>query len=1114
MNNNKLTWQDLTFDRNAVIEASAGTGKTYTLEHIVEKLVTDEKNPIDIRQILLVTFTEKAAGELKDRIRAILTKAGRCEHVDEATICTIHSFCQQILTEYPFESGADMGADIGGSDDALYARAVHKVLVSEEFNDAHANDFKALMDVWNPDADVSALEGTCVAYLKDVYNQGGVEVWIQGRTDRIFEQLKGGLKRLPGWEVGGPGKYVLDHTQGGTTLGKSAKDNARYKAYFEELDAHLQNLLKEDCPADATDAAIAFLAAGNVTFKLQKWDGQKLSSIKFCDHEGLSGYSDVRDNADALLNEKKRLEQEKLVHDVLSRAYPEFLRMKSRSESLTFDDLIREAARLVEKASSATATESQKKFIERMRERYRIALVDEFQDTDARQWTIFKMLFADVGRLVIVGDPKQAIYGWRGADLATYLRAKAEIESNHGQYVPLDTMYRSTKEMVADFNTMFQSGWFDGMAEGNLAIGYDEVKFPETDIPSKVKDVVYPQGEHAVEWLEAQGGLEMFVGNAANEMIRLHADPFWRDRLPWDKMCVLVRSHRDGEMVRDVLRKKKIPCRIYKEPGIYASIEAESVLALFDYLSMPRSVGNLSALLLTPLFNVEPAKLGQRLAHGDALFDRLCERWRSLAEKRDWIGLFGSIICNTGAKHHPAGYRQIFDMLLEKYARSTALSEFAARLRELKAGDVSAGENGNIRNRADEGPAVQIMTMHVAKGLEFGAVFIAAGFSGKADDAENRRLFYVALTRAVFKLYIPWTASGEQLGKSGSALQSFLGAAIAKLCGNNVASRRRDPGRLTLSPAGRILEPAQFDRPPSRGMKGWRFKWDSFSSLNHHSAANAVVVEEAKKENDEPPEETPVQQKSLLPKGALSGTAFHEVMEILCGNDGQEGRVGFEIGKNDDFESLVKEEGDKKSALLEIARRRLAANGVANRVGADGIESTARTLARMAWNALRTPLDFGGETFALCEIGPEDRKAEVNFVLDEGLLLAAGENREGALNGSIDLLIRRGDHDYIVDWKTNALDGYDVDSVKEAMNAAGYHLQYKIYALAAEKWLGGSVVKGAAYLFVRGGETGENRSGKFVYELTDAERGKFRSEFPNRLMADAEDHDDGLEEET
>lgn len=1113
------TWQDLTFDTNAVIEASAGTGKTYTLEHIVEKLVTNEKNPIDIRQILLVTFTEKAAGELKDRIRAILTKAGRCEHVDEATICTIHSFCRQILAEYPFESGADMGADIGGSDDALYARAVHKVLTSKEFKDAHANDFTALMDVWNSDADVSALEGTCVAYLKDVYCQGGVEAWIQGRITGVFEQLKGGLKSLPGWKVGGPGKYVLDHTQGGTTLAKREKDNARYKAYFEKLDAHLQNLLKEDCPADATDAAIAFLAAGNVTFKLQKWDGQKLPSIDFCDHEGLSGYSDVRAKADALLNEKERLEREKLVHDVLSRAYPEFIRLKARSGQMTFDDLIREAARLVEKASSATATESQKKFIERMRERYRIALVDEFQDTDARQWTIFKMLFAEVGRLVIVGDPKQAIYGWRGADLATYLRAREEIKSKGGQYVSLDTMYRSTKEMVADFNTMFTSGWFDEMGQD---IRYDEVHFPQEDAPEKVRDFRYPPGEHAVEWLESGMGLEQFAENAANEMIRLSEDQQWKNILPWDKMCVLVRRHSDGEMVRDVLRKKNIPCRIYKEPGIYASIEAESILALFDYLSMPRSVGNLSALLLTPLFNVKLDKLEQRLANGDALFDRLCERWRSLAEKRDWIGLFGSIVCNTGAKHHPAGYRQIFDMLLEKYARSTALSEFAAELRELKAGEASAGENGSIRNRADEGPAVQIMTMHVAKGLEFGAVFVAGGFSGfskmskdekEREIAEQKRLFYVALTRAVFKLYIPWTARGERLGKSGSALQSFLGAAIAELCGNNVASRRRDPGQLKLSPAGRILEPVQFDRPPSRGMKGWRFKWDSFSSLNHHSAANAVVAEEAKKENDEPPEETPVQQKSLLPKGALSGTAFHEVMEILCGNDGQEGRVGFEIGKNDDFESLVKEEGGKKSALLEIARRRLAANGVANRVGADGIESTARTLARMAWNALRTPLDFGGEKFALCEIGPEDRKAEVNFVLDEGLLLAAGESREGALNGSIDLLVRRGDHDYIVDWKTNALDGYDLESVKEAMDAAGYHLQYKIYALAAEKWLGGSVVKGAAYLFVRGGETGENRSGKFVYELTDAERDKFRSEFPNRLMADTEDDDDGMEEE-
>lgn len=287
-------------------------------------------------------------------------------------------------------------------------------------------------------------------------------------------------------------------------------------------------------------------------------------------------------------------------------------------------------------------------------------------------------------------------------------------------------------------------------------------------------------------------------------------------------------------------------------------------------------------------------------------------------------------------------------------------------------------------------------------------------------------------------------------------------------------------------------------------MKGWRFKWDSFSSMNHHGTSARPEVEEMRTvddEGDESPEivvaEESSAKPSLVPKGALSGTAFHEVMEILCNNDGRDGRIGFEVGREDDFEKVVAETKDAKSPLLEIVRRRLSKNGIANRTN-DAGESTARSLARMAWVALRTPLRFGDDEFRLCEIAHADRKAEVEFVIDEEMLLAKDAVREGALNGSIDLLVRRPNGYVIIDWKTNALDDYEAATVAEAMELAGYHLQYRIYTLAAEKWLGGACVKGAAYLFVRGGESGE-ASGVFAHEATAAERAEFSEKLAIRL---------------
>lgn len=996
MSEAKPIWKTLSFgEKNAVIEASAGTGKTFTLEHIVEELVVHRG--YDIQEILLVTFTEKAAGELKDRIRKILNSAKSDARVDEATIGTIHSFCQQVLSEYPIESGVSAGAEIGACDDALYRLAVRNVLTSKDFESAAGADFSTRMTEWKKKAKVEAL------------------------VDAAIKSVKAAVK------------------------------------------ANVQ-------------------VAG----------------------------------------------QPRIVQELASRAQVEFRRLKARSNALTFDDLVQKTASLVEAASNLN--DARHKFIDKMRDRYRLALVDEFQDTDPAQWKIFKTLFGDVNHLIVVGDPKQAIYSFRGADLATYLTAKDEIVKNGGECKSLDTMYRSTREMVDDFNTMFSvDKWFTDMAEGGLAIEYSPVKFPESDAPKAVATFDYPEGEHAVEWLEAGEGLRQFLENAASEMIRLHQNSAWGAYMKWNKMCVLVKKHVDGVLARDILRQKNIPCRIYKESGAFDSEEAESILAVFDYLTMPRSDGNLAALLLTPLFGAEPDDLAARLVKSDVAFDRLCDKWRAMSDKRNWIGLFESIMRETKARLAPAGYRQILDQLLTDYGRATSLAELASALRQLQSGDASAGEDGSVRNCADETPAVQIMTMHAAKGLEFNAVFVASGLSGKGDDDESKRLFYVALTRAAFKLYLPWTnlVGNGCWGSNRThwALSRYLGEAVRKVCGDDVATRFRDPGEQTFAgePKQESSQP-QGERAPRLGMKGWRFKWDSFSSMNHHGASARPEVEEMRTVDDEgdASQELTVAEAaakpSLVPKGALSGTAFHEVMEILCNNDGRDGRIGFEVGCEDDFEKVVAETKDAKSPLLEIVRRRLSKNGIADRTN-DAGESTARSLARMAWVALRTPLRFGDDTFRLCEIAHADRKAEVKFVIDEGMLLsedAAGGGmpalpnapREGALNGSIDLLVRRPNGYVIIDWKTNALDDYEAKTVAEAMDLAGYHLQYRIYTLAAEKWLGGESVKGATYLFVRGGELGE-ASGVFAHEATAAER----VEFSEKLAARLNESDEAEEKE-
>ena len=1194
--NENPVWELLDYQRDAIIEASAGTGKTYALEHIVEHLV---KNGVDIRKILLVTFTEKAAGELKERIRKILVDSKSNEsseavkHLDEATICTIHSFCQELLQEYPFESGMQMTADVIDSDRALIEKAAQAVIVGEEFRVQFSEAFSDEMKKWDAAKDVNGLKNAVVKRVAAII-QSGLEpkIWRDEYTVQCF----GGYRQLLGDMVDG-----IKYDNGGKAVGEYILDQVhftdrqgRQKEQFKNIDVQLEDLWRVGLDAnDVKERGIRLLGAIGgigVSFGLYSPDGQKMhgadgNDLKF--DKQFPKYKKLKD----LANEAAKIAEITLLDKVGELAHTEFLRLKKQSRAMTFDDMVLEVSRMVKGAVNDVDNAAKQAFLKSLRMRYRIVLVDEFQDTDNKQWDIFRLLFSSgvgeigdaspkQGCLIVVGDPKQAIYGFRGADIATYLRARKEIEDAGGQKFRLDKMFRSTREMVDAFNTIFKSGWFKNMSVNGLTIPYKDGQgaavFPNVEAPKTLREFDY-KDEMPVELLESvpmgvaeknkTTCLPLFLENMAEEMKRLHESPFWKAqpdanaRMNWSSMCILVRSHADGDAAQKVLCEKGIPCRKYKEAGLFASAESESVLALFDYLSMPRNSGNLAALLLTPFFDVPLSLIEKRLADGDKKFDDLCDRWRTYIAKCEWVKFFESAMNDTdlGRPHsddadfvrHRAGIRQIFDLLLTQCGRSRELSAFADALRSWRRDDSEAGEDGSVRYKESESDAVQIMTMHAAKGLEFNAVFIASGFTGlnpqtpkedrPAEEMETRRLFYVALTRAKYKLYLPWSRQAEnqcfwQKKKENAnhpVLGTFLGEGIMALY-PNASTKVKGVDKLPEKQNKVQDKKDQFkeapgtgecpDLPHRLGMKGWRFKWDSFSSLNHHSAKKVEEAEGPKPKEDEgqnapdDQNQNEEQKKSLVPKGALSGTVFHEVMEKLCeASDG----LGFEIGQKnkDEFKELITEKDDKKSPLLELVRRRLAANGVVNQVRKEDGETTASAIARMAWNALRTELDFGGNNkFKLCEMPLEDRrgtcrKAEVNFVLDESLLGGVRGEGEGALNGSIDLLVRRDDGYYIVDWKTNSLDDYEDATTGTAMNEAGYDLQYKIYTLAAEKWLGENTVKGIAYLFVRGGEVGEHPSGKFVQPMSDDKRAKLAGEFKEKIANSDKNDDENDEEE-
>ena len=670
----------------------------------------------------------------------------------------------------------------------------------------------------------------------------------------------------------------------------------------------------------------------------------------------------------------------------------------------------------------------------------------------------------------------------------------------------------------------------------------DPVRLLES-IPARMRDAPPESGAFG----NADVCLPVFMENAALEMKRLHAlDPAYRivdkkgnlqpHRFRYRDMCVLVKAKDHAIAVRRALSRHGIPFGQYKQPGLFDSPEAEGVLALLDCLEKPNDAGNRAALLLTPVFGIKPARLPEFASF--PAFDAFVEKLREHAREREWSELFEAAMSDPctalaspkGSDIHEfnrvrAAVRRIFDLLLAKRGRlARTVADFSSELRSWRKKDKSAGDDGELFGKDSDADRVQIMTMHASKGLEFPIVFVAAGFSApfnkkKTPEDEQpalreeiRRLFYVALTRAGHRIYLPWSTKAWEsgIGTDGSPLLvrsedgcGFLGTAIqtwfdteekrdnafpkavaaqaASDADTATASKQDEDGGTR--PVAEIPD-ALVSKEDLKWKTSLRLQWNSFTSLHKKAkggendnkpptAAQGPGWKDSKEDDDDdqetPPPVASGVKKSLLPGGKVCGNVFHETMEALCKND-EKDAVGF----------MNAHESDKEDELLDLIREKMRANLVKNAESDDGADSTEKAFLRMVRHALDIELVFGDCRFKLREIPRNDRCAETEFVVSENADGILGgrlpEYREGAFNGSIDLLVRVGRKVFVIDWKTNSLTKYDDPSerrgrshVESAMDEAGYHLQYQLYALATATWLEGhgETIAGVAYLFVR-----------------------------------------------
>ncbi|MFW5925694.1 MAG: UvrD-helicase domain-containing protein [Myxococcota bacterium] len=1031
-------------DRPTVIEASAGTGKTYTLEHLVVELLL--RGEASIEEILIVTFTEKATREMRQRVRdtigqllrarpgdAGLAAAGDSAWMlddearrrlrdafmrfDRAPISTIHGFCQRVLGEHAFYSGGLFAQEL------VDGRSLFERALRAEVREALAGEgaLREVLEAGFGAGDPTRLEG-------DLFG------WFQER-----------------------GRPMPDPPEPGSSVGL-------------------------------------------------------------------------------------------LVHELLPRVRERLESLKRRTGQLDFDDLL---LRLHEALHGPGGDA----LAERLRSMYRHCLVDEFQDTDRVQWDIFRRIFLteEGGHgLFVIGDPKQAIYGFRGGDIHTYLAARDAL-ADRGERVPLLDNYRSTERAVAAQNLLFGEGFFEGDIRYEPVRCGNPARVLENDAGQEVPPVVLVQVVDRKR-LTADGIRTTFAEFTAREIRRIVTDGALRsgeretaEPFAYSDVHVLTRTGKEAAEVGEALRRHGVPHAFFKQEGLLQTAEARHVRDVLRAVADPGDRARRLRAWLTPFFGVRLEDLSEvrEAEETHPLVARL-HRWKVLADAHDYVGLFRDLLEQSGlvrrevflerSERALTNYLHLFELLLaQAHRRRRGLPELVAHLSALiERRAAPAGEDANVQRLESERDAVQILTMHKAKGLEAKVVFVAGGFTsrpghgdeprvchrdgvreawlGAAPDEveeairreareEDERLLYVAVTRAKARLYLPYLGPPAR-DRDGARLECTFGrmngcykrlndrlvglvereAAPATLfartrawVGGAPASEPAEAAPEAGASAGPWVPPQALLEPladPGEGLHALRAARagplvTSYTRLKSGQGGGYVAPEaEGESFTGETHDLTPPEaDPSGLPGGSGVGVFLHEVLEAL------------------DFEAVREADDVDGWAAREEVRAAFRASARRNGVNVAHVPEAQR----LVFGALRVPVDVGPLVLpsGLCGLG--HRVAEMSFhypLPEQGHPLLCEprpspdrwpfEVRRGYVRGVVDLVFEHEGRLYFLDWKSDRLPSWSAAMVAQHVER-NYTLQARLYALGVLRLLDARTAEdyearfgGLLYCFLRG----------------------------------------------
>ncbi len=859
-----------------LIEASAGTGKTYAIACLYLRLLI-EKGLIP-EQILVVTYTEAATEELRGRIRdrireALHVFAGKATNdaflrdlaanangkgpdkktsldnldralksFDTASIFTIHAFCLRALQDNAFESGSLYDTELVTDQAALLQEIVDDFWRIRFFAEPAPLLGYALRNGYSPDY----FKG----FLKGMLSNPKLEIMPQFSLGEITE-LEDGCrasyeKVRKEWRE--KKQEIVDIVQNDKGLGRAA-DTYRADLLPILFDA-MDSFVGGNNPFDLFTCFSKFSTSGIAKGKKPTGVAPTHPFFDLC--EELQGK--VAERFLALKWEIVVFGRERLP-------------LRKREINVRFfDDLLNDLYVSLRGKNGGNLAVT-------LRSKYRAALIDEFQDTDPVQYDIFRRIYADPeAPLFLIGDPKQAIYSFRGADIFAYMEAAADVDE-HRRYT-LTSNWRSTPRLLDAFNTVFSAGArpfaFDD-------ITYHPVKPGKKDNEKQLILTDRDNGSLQVWCMPPdENGAPSIVGKAneaippavASEIGRLLQEGVEgkaligeRPILPGD-IAVIVRSHRQAGYIQDALRELGIPSVMRSDKSIFATDEAREVVILLGALADPGSEPKVRAALVTDILGKSGNDIALLLEDEQA-WEEWLEKFRAYHQEwldRGFMVMSQSLLARESVRgrllRRPDGERRLTNVLHcfevihhASHERGLGIEGLLTWFGE-RVSEKDDAEEYQIRLETDE-KAVKIVTVHVSKGLEYPVVFCPFMWGGIMGDdkvatfhdqfamvkdfgspafdrhmvvaqkeslAESLRLLYVALTRAKYRCYL---LGGKIVGKRGLNMPET--SSLAYLLHSSEEARKTDDlvsnlaGEVGALPAEKMNEQLQALAQKSKG---------------------------------------------------------------------------------------------------------------------------------------------------------------------------------------------------------------------------------------------------------------------------------------------------------